>query len=85
MKLHPNAKTTPYARQLLVDRVCGLGWSMADAAQAAGAGFAAQPRIHHGIIQTQRIYFVLNQRRKGFRGIQAETSGQAVAEEKNGF
>ena len=36
MKLHPNAKTTPYARQLLVDRVRRLGWSMHDAAQAAG-------------------------------------------------
>ena len=36
MKLHPNAKTTPYARQLLVDRVRRLGWSMEDAAQAAG-------------------------------------------------
>ena len=36
MKLHPNAKTTPYARQLLVERVRRLGWSMDDAAQAAG-------------------------------------------------
>ena len=36
MKLHPNARTTPYARQLLVDRVRRLGWSMQDAAQAAG-------------------------------------------------
>lgn len=36
MTLHPNAKTTPYARQLLVDRVRRLGWSMHDAAQAAG-------------------------------------------------
>jgi transposase InsO family protein len=36
VKLHPNAKTTPYARQLLVERVRRLGWSMDDAAQAAG-------------------------------------------------
>jgi transposase InsO family protein len=36
VKLHPNAKTTPFARQLLVDRVRRLGWSMDDAAQAAG-------------------------------------------------
>jgi len=36
VKLHPNAKTTPFARQLLVDRVRRLGWSMHDAAQAAG-------------------------------------------------
>ena len=36
MTLHPNAKTTPYARRLLVQRVLELGWSMHDAAQAAG-------------------------------------------------
>ena len=36
MKLHPNAKTTPYARQLLVDRIRRLCWSIDDAAQAAG-------------------------------------------------
>ena len=36
MKLHPNAKTTPYARQLLVDRIQRLCWSVDDAAQAAG-------------------------------------------------
>ena len=36
MKLHPNAKTTPYARQLLVERSRRLGWSINDAAQAAG-------------------------------------------------
>jgi transposase InsO family protein len=34
--LHPNAKTTPYQRQLLVERVLRLGWAMADACQAAG-------------------------------------------------
>ena len=36
MKLHPNAKTTPYARQLLVDRIRRLRWAIDDAAQAAG-------------------------------------------------
>jgi transposase InsO family protein len=34
--LHPNAKTTPFARELLTHRVKVLGWSMDDAAQAAG-------------------------------------------------
>ena len=36
MTLHPNAKTTPFARQLLVHRARDLGWAMVDAAQAAG-------------------------------------------------
>jgi transposase InsO family protein len=36
VKLHPNAKTTPYARQLLVERIRRLRWSVDDAAQAAG-------------------------------------------------
>jgi transposase InsO family protein len=36
VKLHPNAKTTPYARQLLVERIRRLHWAVADAAQAAG-------------------------------------------------
>lgn len=36
MTLHPNAKTTPYQRQLLVERVDQLGWAMEDACQAAG-------------------------------------------------
>jgi transposase InsO family protein len=36
VKLHPNAKTTPLGRELLVERVRKLGWSMQDAAQAAG-------------------------------------------------
>ncbi len=36
MKLHPNAKTTPYTRELLVDRVLRLGWAAEDAGQAAG-------------------------------------------------
>ena len=36
MTLHPNAKTTPYTRALMVHRVRELGWAPADAAQAAG-------------------------------------------------
>lgn len=36
VRLHPNAKTTPFTRQLLVERVQRLGWSVEDAAQAAG-------------------------------------------------
>jgi transposase InsO family protein len=36
VKLHPNAKTTPYARQLLIERIRRLCWSIDDAAQAAG-------------------------------------------------
>ena len=36
MNLHPNAKTTPNGRQLLVRRVLEQGWAVAKAAQAAG-------------------------------------------------
>jgi len=36
VKLHRNAKTTPYAREQIVDRVWRLGWSVQDAAQAFG-------------------------------------------------
>jgi len=36
VKLHPNAKTTPYARELLIERIRRLRWSVDDAAQAAG-------------------------------------------------
>lgn len=36
MKLHPNAKTTPHMRALLVHRVRTLHWSVAAAAAAAG-------------------------------------------------
>ena len=36
MRLHPNAKTSPKMRQLLVDRVRGQGWTQASAAAAAG-------------------------------------------------
>jgi transposase InsO family protein len=35
VKLHPNAKTTPYAREQMAHRVLDLGWSVHDAAQAA--------------------------------------------------
>lgn len=36
MKLHRNAKTTPHMRARLVHRVRTLGWSVAEAASAAG-------------------------------------------------
>lgn len=36
MTLHPNAKLTPYTRELMVERVLRQGWAPADAAQAAG-------------------------------------------------
>jgi len=36
VKLHPNAKTTPYARALLIERIRRLRWAIEDAAQAAG-------------------------------------------------
>jgi transposase InsO family protein len=35
VKLHPNAKTTPYTRALIVERVERLGWAVSDAAQSA--------------------------------------------------
>src|SRR5262245_18429962 len=36
MRLHANAKLTPEGRPLLCRRVCGQGWSMAQATEAAG-------------------------------------------------
>ena len=36
MKLHPNAKTTPHTRQLMVRRVRRQGWTAVEAAEAAG-------------------------------------------------
>src|SRR4029079_12005278 len=36
VKLHPNAKTTPHMRALLVERVRILHWAVTDAAEAAG-------------------------------------------------
>lgn len=35
MRLHPNAKTTPYTREQMVARVLRLGWAVSDVAQAA--------------------------------------------------
>lgn len=31
MTLHPNAKTTPYTREMIVDRVLRLGWAVSEA------------------------------------------------------
>jgi transposase InsO family protein len=36
MKLHGNARTCLHSRLLIVDRVCGEGWTIAAAARAAG-------------------------------------------------
>ncbi len=36
MKLHPNAKTTPHGRSLIIQRVLQLRWTAAEAAEAAG-------------------------------------------------
>lgn len=36
MKLHPNAKTTPYSRRLAVRRVLRQAWTQAEAAEAVG-------------------------------------------------
>lgn len=36
MKVHRNAKTTPYMRSLLIERIQQPGWTMATAATAAG-------------------------------------------------
>ena len=36
MKLHANARTCPKSRRLLVDRVLERGWSVTEAAMAAG-------------------------------------------------
>ena len=36
MKLHPNAKTTPFSRDLLVRRVIRQRWTYAEAAEAFG-------------------------------------------------
>ncbi len=52
MKLHRNAKTTPHMRRLLVHRVQVLGWSVANAATAAGiarrTGYKWLARHRHG-------------------------------------
>ena len=36
MTLHPNAKTTPHTRLLIVQRVLDLGWAPTDAAASVG-------------------------------------------------
>lgn len=36
MRLHRNARTTPFTRRLIVDRVRRLGWAVCDAAQSVG-------------------------------------------------
>ena len=36
MNIHENARTTPHSRAGLVERICCQGWSVADAAKAAG-------------------------------------------------
>jgi hypothetical protein len=36
MNRHKNARTTPYGRALMVQRVRELGWSATQAAEAAG-------------------------------------------------
>lgn len=36
MRLHRNARTTPFTRQLIVERVRRLGWAVCDAAQSVG-------------------------------------------------
>lgn len=36
MRLHRNARTTPFTRALIVDRVGRLGWAVCDAAQSVG-------------------------------------------------
>jgi hypothetical protein len=69
VKLHPNARTTPYARQLLVDRVRRLGWSMQDAAQAAGLSVRTGYR------------WLARERREGSAGFgidRAERGGSAI-------
>jgi len=36
MKLHANARACPKSRRLLVDRIVSEGWSVTEAAMAAG-------------------------------------------------
>ena len=36
MKLHPNSRTTPHTRALIVHRVLQLGWTREESAEAAG-------------------------------------------------
>ncbi|MGH7288505.1 MAG: leucine zipper domain-containing protein, partial [Myxococcota bacterium] len=62
MKLHPNAKTTPFARELLVNRVRRLGWSIHDAAQAAGISVRSAYR------------WLARERQEGLAGLQDRSS-----------
>jgi transposase InsO family protein len=62
VKLHPNAKLTPFARELLVDRVRRLGWSIQDAAQAAGVSRRTGYR------------WLARERREGLAGLQDRPS-----------
>ena len=62
MKLHRNARLTPFARELLVNRVHRLGWSVQDAAQAAG-------------ISSRTAYrWLARERREGLSGLQDRPS-----------
>ena len=58
MKLHRNARLTPFARELLVKRVRGFGWSVQDAAQAAGISVRTAYR------------WLARERREGLAGLQ---------------
>ena len=62
MKLHPNAKTTPLGRELLVKRVRDLGWPIQDAAQAAGISLRTAYR------------WLARERREGPAGLQDRSS-----------
>ena len=43
MNIHQNARLTPQGRLLLVERITEAGWSVVQAAQAAGLGAAELP------------------------------------------
>ena len=62
MKLHPNAKLTPLARELLVGRVRRLGWPVLDAAQAAGISLRTAYR------------WLARERQEGLAGLQDRPS-----------
>jgi len=62
VKLHRNARLTPFARELLVERVRRLGWSVQDAAQAAGISLRTAYR------------WLARERREGLAGLQDRPS-----------
>jgi transposase InsO family protein len=62
VKLHRNARLTPFARELLVKRVRRLGWSVEDAAQAAGISVRTAYR------------WLARERREGLAGLQDRPS-----------